>query len=61
MKEIFLGKCFDTMINLIKYDRRDDEDLSEADVKHLFDSGKVTIEEVMTAFREGLAEHGGIQ
>lgn len=56
-KESFLGSCHDAIINVMKYDRRDDEELSAEDVEELFKSGQVSIDEMLAAFKGAIIEY----
>ncbi len=56
-KEQLLGSAEDAAINVLVYNRKNDEDLSVEDVEWLFKSKQVTIDELVVAFRKGLEDN----
>lgn len=44
----------DLVLDLLKYDRRDDPDLPAGVIEDLVESGELTVEEMVTAFRTAL-------
>lgn len=53
-----IGSTFDLGINLLVYDRRNDDELSTEDVEDLIAEGKVDVGLLVEVFRKGLEDTG---
>lgn len=53
-KELLKGAVQSSVSNLLCYDRKNDEELTDEDVRKLLDSGDVTIEEMVKWFYDEL-------
>ena len=47
----------DLVADYLYYDRKEDEDLSRDEIDQLFESGELTVEEVVARFGEQLRKH----
>jgi hypothetical protein len=56
LRELVIGTVSDMVIDFLYYDRKDDDELSYDDVAHAFESGVVTVEEVVAEFDRRLRE-----
>jgi len=56
MKETILNTISDLCLNFYRYDRRDDEDLSQEQLIEAVEKGEITIDEMVEEFRKGLIE-----
>jgi hypothetical protein len=57
-KQVVLDTVADTALRFAVYDRKDDEELSKDELEELVESGVVTLDEIVEAFRQGLIEAG---
>lgn len=57
-RQNILDTASDLMSNFLYYDRKEDEDLGRGEIAKALQSGEVTIDELLSIFREALtAEH----
>ena len=56
-KEYLMEAVDDLVVNLVYYDRKEDEDLSRVDVDEMFKSGDITVEEVIVTFSKELNKY----
>lgn len=56
-KEDFFNCLRDSVIDVVDYDRRDDEELTDEDIEELIKEKHITLEEVMTVLQETWKEH----
>lgn len=56
-KDLVLGSIDDLVIDFVKYDRIDDSELSATDIEELIKSRTLTVEQMVTRFREALETH----
>ena len=56
-KGLLLASTQDAVKDLLYYDRKEDEELSVADVEQLIDTGKVKLCELVDTFRDTILEH----
>lgn len=54
MKEIILATIEDLVAELCYYGRKEDEELSEAQLDQAIESGEITIDEMVAEFRKHL-------
>lgn len=56
LRKLVLATASDAASDVAYYGRKEDEDLSREDYREAIDSGAVTIDEIVAAFRAGLEE-----
>lgn len=56
MKDLILGIVEDLVSNFLYYDRKDDEDLTQAALLRAINSGEVTIDEIVARFEKTLRD-----
>jgi len=61
IRELILATVSDCALNLVAYDRKDDEDLPREVFDKAIEEGVVTVDEMAEAFRKALLEHMGLE
>lgn len=57
MKKEILEAISDWVLDMLVYDRRNDEELPEEKVHQIINNGEITLEELTIAFRTAVKEH----
>jgi hypothetical protein len=57
LKRVFLSIVKDAVLNLIYYDRKNDDEFNCEQVDELFESGQITLKELTDAFSQELVEN----
>ena len=56
MKQIILDTASDLMANFLYYDRKEDEDLPIGVIEQTIRDGEITVDEIVSIFRQGIEE-----
>lgn len=56
-KQDVLNTISDLVSGFLYYDRKEDETLPRGAIEALVESGKITVDEIVGAFRSGVEEH----
>lgn len=56
LRETIMVRVDDLVINFVYYDRKEDDELSAADLESAISCGQVTVDEIVERFRVQLSE-----